>query len=236
MPIKLLSKQEINQRQATQKRIEVDQGRKLATRVDTLREIAAQDEASLASFRAKTLKAIHDETQKAVEERDVLLGEIKVLREEIEVGLKPIQKAENQLRTKISAIEERENQVNNRIELIKKKEEELKNDFQKINALHLRLTYVQDQLSEMSIEAENHIGMAEVFYENAELKKKEVDLLEKTVKEELHAKDIEVASRERDITIKEERVQRQYEALNERELQLIDREQTLEREFKRLKL
>lgn len=236
MPIKLLSKQEINQRQATQKRIEVDQGRKLATRVDTLREIAAEEEASLASFRAKTLKAIHDETQKAVEERDVLLAEVKVLREEIEVGLKPIQKAEAQLQTKTSSLEERESQINNRIELIKKKEEELKNDFQKINALHLRLTYVQNQLSEMNIEAENHIGMAEVFYENAELKKKEVDLLEKTVKAELHAKDIEVASRERDITIKEERVQRQYEALNERELQLIDREQTLEREFKRLKL
>ncbi len=234
MPIKLLSKQEINQRQAAQKRVEIDQGRKLATRVDTLRELAAEEEASLASFRAKTLKAIHEETQKAVAEKDELLRQVKTLREEIENGLKPVVRAETQLKIKTDALAEKEAQVKKRIDLIKQKESEIKNDFQKINSLHLRLKYVQTRLNDLNRESEDQLGMAEIFLENAEFKKNEIDLLEKKVRAELHAKDIEVASRERDITIKEERVQKQYEALNERELQLIDREQTLEREFKRL--
>jgi len=128
MPIKLLSKQEINQRQVTQKRAEVDQGRKLATRVDTLRELAAQEEASLASFRAKMVKSINDETLTAIEERNVLQTQVKTLREEIETGLKPVIKAESQLKSKIQTLDKQENQIKQRIELIRKKEEEIKID------------------------------------------------------------------------------------------------------------
>ncbi len=236
MPIKLLSKQEINQRQANQKRVEVDQGRKLANRVDTLRELAAQEEVSLASFRAKTLKAINAETEQAAKERGEMLAQVKTLREEIQIGLKPIEKAEIALKAKLNDIKEREDQIKQRTKLIKVKEDDIKNDFQKINAIQLRLTYIQNRLEEMYLDAEDQLNRAEIIFENAELKKRELDLWEKNLREELFAKDINVASRERDITIKEERVQKQHEALNERELQLIDREQTLEREFKRLKL
>jgi hypothetical protein len=44
-----------------------------------------------------------------------------------------------------------------------------------------------------------------------------------------------VASRERDITIKEERLILTEQQLRDKELKLIDREQTLERAFNRLK-
>ena len=74
MPIKLLTKQEINLRKANEKRLEIEEGRKLASRVDNLRELVAQEEASLASFRAKTVANIGAEIKKLEQEKQTVLG------------------------------------------------------------------------------------------------------------------------------------------------------------------
>jgi prophage DNA circulation protein len=125
MPIKLLSKQEINQKQALQRHNEIEEGRKLAKRVDNLREIAVQEEASLASFRSNTLKAINDEIKKATKEHEGILNQVRELRGELETGFSELKKAENVVKLKEEDLVSRENQVEERVKLIKEKEKQI---------------------------------------------------------------------------------------------------------------
>lgn len=235
MPIKLLSKQEINQKQALQKHAEIEEGRKLAKRVDNLRELAVQEEASLASFRSKTVKIINEEIRKATLERDALLEEVKVLRSELETGFSELKKAEKAIELREQDLNLRENQIEERIALVKTKEKQVKKDYDRNTAITSRLEYANERIKKINEEAELKMQIAEDMFADADLKKNQIERMFQRITEELHSKDITVASRERDITIKEERVKRQEQSLRERELQLIDREQTLEREYARIK-
>lgn len=235
MPIKLLSKQEINQRQALQKHAEIEEGRKLAQRVDNLRELAVEEEASLASFRAKTLKAINEEIKKATLEHDAILNEVKALRGKLETGFSELEKAKNEVKLKEQDLVSREKQVEERIKLIKQKEKQLKKDFEENLTMASRLEYAQNRLLKINAEADAKIQTANDMFDDAELRRGQVDRLYQRVTEELHHKDITVASKERDLIIRAGHLDERTEALRVKELQLIDREQTLEREYARIK-
>jgi len=235
MPIKLLSKQEINQKQALQRHNEIEEGRKLAKRVDNLREIAVQEEASLASFRATTLKNINEEIKKATKEHEVILNEVKELRGELETGFSELKKAERVVKLKEEDLILRERQVEERVQLVKEKEKQIKKDFEENLTMASRLEYANTQLQNVNIEADQKIQMANDMYEDAEFKKGQTERLHERVMKELHDKDITVASKERDLIIRAEHLNERTETLRVKELNLIDREQTLEREFKRLK-
>jgi hypothetical protein len=235
MPIRLLSKQEIHQRQAQEKHLVVSEGVKLAKRIDTLREIAANEESSLASFRNKTIKEINEQTQKAIMERDAVLSEVNSLREELALGTQILDKRANELNDysnhltalkidldkKISELETKEANLENAIRAIKEEEVRLAGRIEQIN--HLK----EDTLAK-HLEAETSLAYARTVETTA------LSIKEK-VENELYTRETEVASRERDVMIKEERIENTAKALRERELQLIDREQTLERELLRLK-
>ncbi len=235
MPIKLLSKQEINQKQALQRHNEIEEGRKLAKRVDNLREIAVQEEASLASFRANTVKNINEEIKKATKEHEVVLAQVKELRGELETGFSELKKAERVLDLKKDDIVSREKQIEERIQLVKDREKKIKKDFDENTTIASRLEYANAQLLKVNMEADEKIQLATDMFEDATLRHNQVDRLYSRVMEELANKDIAIASKERDIIIRVGHLDERTEALRIKELNLIDREQTLEREFKRLK-
>lgn len=235
MPIKLLSKQEINQKQALQRHAEIEEGRKLAKRVDNLRELAVEEEASLASFRAKTLKTINEEIKKATKEHDAILNEVKALRGELETGFSELKKEERVLKLKEEDLVSREKQIEERIKLVKAKEKEIKKGFEENLTMASRLEYANERLLKINMEADAKIQTANDMFDDAELRRGQVDRLYQRVTEELHHKDITVASKERDLIIRAGHLDERTEALRVKELNLIDREQTLEREFKRLK-
>lgn len=235
MAIKLLSKQEINQRQVLQRHNEIEEGRKLAKRVDNLRELAVEEEASLASFRANTLKAINADIKSATKEHEVILNQVKALRGELETGFSELKKAERVIKLKEEDLILRENQVEERVKLVKEKENQIKKDFEKNLTMTSRLEYANDQLVKLNIAADEKMQMANDMYEDADFKRNQIERLSERVMKELHDKDIEVASKERDLNIKEERLILTEQQLRDKEIKLVDRELTLEREFKRLK-
>jgi hypothetical protein len=235
MPIKLLSKQEINQKQALQRHNEIEEGRKLAKRVDNLREIAVEEEASLASFRANTLKAINEEIKKASKEHEVVLNQVKELRSELETGFSELKKAENAVKLKEEDLVSREKQVEERVKLVKIKEKQIKQGFEENLTIASRLEYANTQLLKVNMETDQKIQMANDMFEDSEFKKGQMERLYERVMRELHDKDITIASKERDLIIRAGHLDERTESLRVKELNLLDREQTLEREFKRLK-
>lgn len=81
MGIRLLDRQEINKRKASERKREIDEGLKLARNVDNLRELRAKEDTGLQDWRAKTIAMIHAEIQVKTTEKAKLSREVKELRD-----------------------------------------------------------------------------------------------------------------------------------------------------------
>lgn len=235
MPMRLLPKKEISVLQANKKRAEIDEGLKLSRRVDSLREIASNEEASLASFRSSTLKAIQSDIKKVEDERIGLLNQVKELRIELELGKSELDIRENELHIGQNILLAQETNLSDRLSTHGLMLDELKKQSkiafsyynQIVNTIHL---IEEARKITVSKQDESDLLLQQVLktIEN-------VTSLETSLREELRARDIAIASKERDLIIRTEHLEIQSKTLYIKELQLIDREQTLEREFNRLK-
>ena len=59
--MKILNRQQINEEKSRLRKIEIDEGIKLAEKIDLLRETAAKEESKLKKFRDENLKIIQKE-------------------------------------------------------------------------------------------------------------------------------------------------------------------------------
>lgn len=89
--MKLLKKNEIDILKSRERQSEIDRGVALARRVDTLRELAANEEASLEAFRRSSVTALHAEIKELTVKRDVLAKEISDLMDERAEGMKVVE-------------------------------------------------------------------------------------------------------------------------------------------------
>ena len=96
MGVKLLQKSEIASLKAKAQGREVQEGVKIATRVDGLRELWSKTESDFELYKTSTLAAIQDEVVKANEEKQKIDGELRTLKAEYEQLLPeiPMKRAE----------------------------------------------------------------------------------------------------------------------------------------------
>lgn len=235
MPIKLLSKKEIDQKQAQERLILIQEGTKLANRVDILRETAANEEASLASFRAKTVAAISAEIKALTEEKNLLLTEVRQLQQILDEGTSKLDQREQALQKRVEIIEQREEDIDVRLVQLTLSNKVVEETYQSILLLRNKFAKELKTAENLSEEAAAMRAQAQAVVTQSEQEAQAVAERSERVQKELEARDIAVASRERDVTIKEEHFTRKEKALHEREIRLLDRELTLEREFNRLK-
>lgn len=233
--MRLLPKQEISVRQATKQKAEIDEGIKLARRVDSLREIVANEEASLASFRTTTLKTIQDDINKLETERNEVINEVKTLRNEIQEGNKVLDVRENDIKNQEIVLKQYENDINERLNVLKIASEELKKQSKLSSKYYLQTLNAVEIIEDTRLDIASAYVAAQDYLEEALHVNTSATALKAEVENELRTRDIAVASRERDVTIRAEHLDALSKSLDTRELQLIDREQTLEREFNRLR-
>lgn len=88
--MRLLPKSEVLMAKATAQKQSIDEGKKLAASVDRLREIRADEETSLETFRRETLAVIQKEITEASAKRDALIGEVSALEKAKREALKPL--------------------------------------------------------------------------------------------------------------------------------------------------
>ena len=215
--------------------MQVQEGAKLAKRVDRLRELVADEEAALASFRSKMVAAISTEIQELTKDKDALLTDLKLLQATLAEGTKKLDEREQALHNRVETIEKKEKDLNVRLFQLSELQGQLETN-EKALAQALRdLEYKKMVITDLATEAAAARDEAQTVLAHSQRQAQAVTDHTERVQKELSVRDIEIASRERDITIKEERVSAKEKTLVERELRLIDREATLEREFKRLK-
>lgn len=91
--MRLLPKSEVDKAKALDRQREIEEGKKLATRVDTLRDTHAKEEAELQSFRSKTLAQIQIEVNGEIERLEDVKREVNEKRQELFSLSGPLDKA-----------------------------------------------------------------------------------------------------------------------------------------------
>lgn len=233
--MRLLSKQDLNAKKAQEKRVEVEEGVKLAKKIDSLRQTLAEEELSLTTFRSKTVAAIHTEIALVAAQRDSLLSEVRTLRKEILDGHDAVDARKAELILYAEELGRQSDLLEKRIEALKKltlsvkqDAKQAKEDRQRANYL---VTVIRETLATIQVERESSIEVVK----KARMQLDRSSALYDEVYAELEKRDMAVAAKEREISIKEERLALEEKANRTLAIKLRDREATLEREFNRLK-
>ncbi len=233
--MKLLSKSEISKAAAVDRQREIEEGLKLAKRVDSLREVAAEEDASLEKFRTETLARISKEISEETTKRDVLVVEVVDLEERKRLSLIPITEKWDEVLQKESLVAEQLAEVD-------KQKQSVANTQSIAEATYADASQQKNRADDMYIRAEKALLEAHNALQTAENDrvsasntlfdaKGKVDLMLKAATE----KESWVTEREKSVLAKEKDLKKRELELAKQFSLLKDREATLERNIKRNK-
>ena len=250
--MKLLAKSEVAKAKSVDRQREIAEGVKLAGRVDTLREIAVAEEASLSKFRRETIANINEELVKETKRLEGLRGEVKELESRKAEALAP-------LTDKWSELEELENSLDQRCDALSSKEDYLESREEDLVSRERIAARNAEAIGYTQADARERLADAAILKENAEkMAKDATEILEnahkeaKTIRAEIAEREGEVKEREKAATAKDRDLQtreknlaeasrkldtllRRYGKPLEEYMRLKDREGVIARNIKRVK-
>lgn len=233
--MKLLKKSEILSKKSEEKRKEIVEGMKVAGQVDALREVRAQEEASLEKFRVATLSAIKEDIVALDSKKQSLQEEVQDLEERKNKALEPLDAAWGV----VNAAHETNRIMSSELEADKltneKQGEELARREKQVGKDEERLRYTQE-------DADTRLKEAATIREAAEnLERQSTQLFERNTSEcaertrVVESRENAVTDRENASLLKEEVLNKKESALNKETIRLRDLEAMFERNIKRLK-
>lgn len=227
--MRLLPKLEIDKKLADERRVHVEEGRKLAQRVDSLREIASQEEASLAKFRSETIAAIHKEISSESAKLDELKNEIRLKTKERDELMEP-------LHATLKEISERESAVSDKEAVLASKETEIATAQDEILASGKRAAEAEKAAALARMDAAAHNTVAaearvqakrELVAARSEASQRSRQLDEREAA--LLSRESFVAERENSATLEEARLSEKRAQLDREWRLLADRKEAFER-------
>lgn len=231
--IKLLNKSDIDTGKAKDRQAEIAEGLKLAKRVDALREVAVEEEASLEKFRHGTLAEIARETEEATIARDIMLAEVKVLEGRKATALVPLDAEIKRIEGLRAVVDELLANVADKEKVLH--EVQVKQDGEwltiaelkrEAEVMHTNATALLAEAGTLNGEAERKQALASTTLSDAE----RISTVKIANAEE---RERWVTERESAALIKEEALRSREQELDKKETVLKDREATLARNLKR---
>jgi hypothetical protein len=233
--MRLLAKRDIDLKRAAERKSEIDEGIKLSRRVDSLREIQANEEASLHKFRTDTIAQINTEIVAQTKLRDSLCDEVKHLERRRQEALKP-------LAAEIAILEHLHEQVANEKQDLDGYKDSLASYEEMLTQMGLRAATEDMRIRAMKDDAQTLLTQSNDAYDEAREALQEaqkvhdsVETLKNNTVQELRAREADIQSKERDLQIQKEWIDKDRQAIEIEKRQLADQRATLERAFKRLK-
>lgn len=232
MGMRLLPKSAVEKAKALDKQREIDEGKKLATHIDSLRTLAATEEKNLTDFREKSLKAVQVEINGKLEEKNGLEHAIKhltgvrqALMEPLDAKWEDVNKAQKINNEWDEELTEREtkvaeaHEVNIAVGKVQaKKAESLADEEARVKEVVAQALEMIDNAKEILAQARND---AQVIKTEDELRG-----------QELLTRELTVAARERDASNKEAQNIKVRKANIAEQIRLADMRATLEKELK----
>lgn len=233
--MRLLSKTEINKAKSIDRQREVDEGLKLAKRVDSLREIISSEESSLEKFRVETLSKIQEDIDAEITKRNYLKREVQELQKDKIEALKPLTLEWETLRIEQESFKDK-------LQKLYVWSSDLTDKSSKLDKMEKDLLLKENQISIKYKEADEFLQEAVNLKTEASRNSQSASNILRTAQNEAEVIYTKSKEREKWMDEREERIFNKEEQLRGQEIelakrlsQLVDREKTLERNIKRTK-
>lgn len=234
--MKLLSKREIDTAKASDRKRDYDEGKKLAARIDVLRETVANEEARLIQFRNTTVKEINETLRPLELKKDSLEKEVSLLEKRKKEALKPIN-------AQIAKAEQKERSVASFEESLREERAAFHTlvtaHKQEVEALALEKQRIEDdrkQSKRILADAENLRIEAKITLHEGREKVQEMSASVDLRNKALVLKEQEIAARERDVSMREIDINDSWKEIEKERILLADRRGIVERTLKELQM
>lgn len=225
--MKLLSKNEIHQKKSLERKSEIDEGAKLARRIDGLRKTLADEELRLYTFRDESVKLVKSEIDSFVHEKTALCDEIHVLRLEREELRIPLDAEWTRIRVSSMELIGISNDLAQKTTLLDTQFREIHEREVQLKRDRMLLDQIEVSINDKNLKADECLKKAKKILEEAEKNKAEKYRDSELVREGLLDREALVAVREREVKIKDERLIQTEKDLNHKERFINDKYATL---------
>lgn len=235
MATRLLEKQEIAQKKSNEKRLEIDEGLKLARKVDSLRETAAVEEAKLKKFRDESLRQIKSEITPWSRKLEDIKANVLHCEERRRKALEPITREMEELKSTREAITRMEDEAYKRTVILTDREEKIKEKEDDIKIQLRKIETKEAKADEHFENSEKALAESKQVLADASQKARTIVREAKDRENEIITREAQVAVREREAMLREDANARKTKELNDRERFINDKYETLLRTEQRLK-
>lgn len=232
----LLPKSEIDRLKGVEKKKEIDEGLKLARRVDSLRETTATEEVAFSKYRSETLASIQSEIFQRKAEVEDLDREIFSKKEWLKEADVPLEEKRRGLSEKETALDLRGDDLDEKERALRDLGRQAEIDSSKATGLLARANTAEEVAKERLAEAESMAKEAEKTLSTANKVKSEAVAFKEKTHTELTRRDIIATGRERDLGLREEKARFERQKISEEWKILRDRQAMFERNLKRTQI
>ncbi len=213
MSMRLLPKNELNQAKAAEQKLKIEEGLKIAHRVDVVRQTLLAEEAGLEKFRRETMAKIHEETVRLLQKVEDLKGEVGQLETRRAEALKPLDNEWAALAEAKKQFNVDLQDLNEKSVVVAEREKQAAKAVKQASDALTRAATRDDVSREKLNEANAYHREAKRARKAALTVEAKAKALSEAMEAELTHRDMEAAARERSVTMKEA-------TLNERETEL----------------
>jgi DNA repair exonuclease SbcCD ATPase subunit len=234
--MKLHDRIEISDQKANERKLEIQEGAKLAKKIDALRELVAKEQNNLNKFRDESLKQIKKEIDSYIEEKNKLQTEVFELRDERIRLSAPIDLVEEWAYVKREkSIVETQKEENSQTRLsLMAKEIDLIKDKEKLEGDSKEVERLRVHNTKKLIEAEQNFKKSEEIRQSVEQMRDRFisDMEAETKAINIRLDNIRV--KEHELNLEKEKVESDQREIQTQWTQIRDQRATLERAFNRL--
>lgn len=198
--MQLLPKSVVDRARIIDRHREIEEGKKLATKVDTLRELASTEEKNLLDFRDKSVAAVKESIRVLLEDKQTILNEIHELEERKQKALKPLNSEWEELTRAQQEQDTWQKTLTKKEASLKETERLLQAKTQELTAMEIRVTDMGANAKEQKALAENAVEEARRILDKA---RNDAQRILSTVE----VAKLEVSERERAVGLREKEVQ-----------------------------
>lgn len=235
MSIKLLPKSEIDRKKAVEQKVAIDEGAKLAKRVDRLRELSVDTEAEFTKWRNEAIAKINDEIAQKSQEKAKIVAEVNEATTLLARLQKPLDEEWARVREASGELNRRTEEANVVEHRLDDREGEVALKEKKVASALLKATTKDDLATSNLRDAASSNNAAQLARESAQRLKEETIKSSDTLKKELTHREELVTTREESATIKETDLALRETALADGWKLLKDRQATLARSINSVK-
>lgn len=225
MGMRLLPRREIDKAKASDRQREVDEGVKLAEKVDTLREIRSKEEVGLEKWRVETLKGIQEQISSLSKERNALEDKVKAKRDELFSLSAPLDRAwKFYVTSERAEIERVLVKVKQELSVLQNRILENDSVSEDLKAEGNRLRLDQQEIIGTRAETKRNLDESLKVVEDARLKARTITRNAERILKDSEGRQLSAKEREANVKLKEESLKRKEDELETREMAALAKE------------